>query len=152
HSGAVRGVAISPDGQRIASASHDGLVTIWDAQTGQKVFPGFKAHEGFAFSVAFSPDGHLLVTAGQATAGPTRGTVRVWDAQTGQLLRQLEGHGTGVSKVVFSPDGQRLASVGWVRMSDEMPPRGEMKIWDVRTGKQLLTVPGHEGRMECVAF
>src|SRR5262249_4943703 len=62
HSGAVLGVAISPDGQRIASASRDGLVTIWDAPTGQKVFPGFKAHEGPAQSVAFSPDGYLLVT------------------------------------------------------------------------------------------
>src|SRR5262249_32861187 len=59
---------------------------------------------------------------------------------------------TGVSQVAFSPDGQRLASVGWVRRSDETKARGEMKVWDVTNGSLLLTVPGHAGQMTCVAF
>jgi WD40 repeat protein/serine/threonine protein kinase len=151
HSGALTRVAISPDGQRIASSSQDGFVTVWDAQKGQKLFPSFKAHEGAATSVAFSPDGHLLATGGQdVTVVPLRGTVIVWDAKTGQLLRKLGGHSAGVSMVAFSPDGQRLASVGWV--SDDMKATGEMKVWDVTTGQLLLTVLGHEGRMTHVAF
>src|SRR5262249_1911005 len=109
HGGAVLSVAISPDGQRIASASQGGLVTLWDAQTGQKCFPSFKGHEGPAQSVAFSPDGHLLATAGaDGTVVPSRGTVKLWDAKTGELLRQLEAHSREVSRVAFSPDGQRL--------------------------------------------
>jgi WD40 repeat protein/serine/threonine protein kinase len=153
HSGAVHGVAISPDGERIASSSQDDFVSIWDAQTGRKLFPSFKAHEGSAQSVAFSPDGHLLATGGgDATVVPPRGTVIVWDAETGQMLRKLEAHSRVVLQIAVSPDGQRLASVSWVKMSNEMPVRGEMKVWDVTTGNLLLTVPGHEGRMNCVAF
>jgi WD40 repeat protein/serine/threonine protein kinase len=153
HSAPANSVAISPDGQRIASASRGGFVTIWDALTGQKCFPSFKAHEGPAQSVAFSPDGHLLATGGgDSTVVPPRGTVIVWDAKTGQLLHKLEGHSRGVSQVAFSPDSQRLASVSFVRMSDQMKPRGEMKIWDVTNGNLLRTVAGHEGLMNCVAF
>jgi WD40 repeat protein/tRNA A-37 threonylcarbamoyl transferase component Bud32 len=153
HGGAALSVAISPDGQCIASASRDGFVTIWDAQNGQKLFPSFKAHEGPMSSVAFSPDGHLLAWGGQdSTVLPPRGTVMVWDAKTGQLLRTLEGHSTGISMVAFSPNGQRLASAGWVGRNDERQLRCEMNIWDVTSGQMLLTVPGHEGRMTCVVF
>jgi WD40 repeat protein len=54
----------------------------------------------------------------------------VWDAQTGQELLSLRGHtGTGyghmVSRVVFSPDGKRLASGS--------------KVWDAQTGQELLS-------------
>jgi WD40 repeat protein len=152
HSGAALSAAISPDGQCIASASQDGFVTLWDAQTGRKLFPSFKAHEGPSQSVAISPDCRLLAWGGQdRTVVPFRGIVMVWDVETGQLLRQLEGHGSAVSKVAFSPDGQRLAAAGWVR-SDEMPQRGDLKIWDVTTGNRLLTVHGNEGAFTCVAF
>ena len=147
HSGAVQQVALSPDGERIASASRDGFVTIWDRQTGRKLFPSFKASERVGTSVDFSPDGRLLATGG----GEDR-TVLLWAAETGQLLRKLEELGTGVSKVAFSPDGQRLAAAGWVRRGGEREARGELKIFDVASGERLLAVLGHDGPMWSVAF
>jgi WD40 repeat protein len=71
----------SPDGKRLASASYDETVKVWDAQTGQELLT-LKGHSGnvksVAFSpdgsVAFSPDGHRLASAWHG------GTLKIWDA------------------------------------------------------------------------
>ena len=55
-------MAFSPDGQRLASASHDGTVKVWDAATGQETLT-LKGHTGVVSSVAFSPDGKRLASA-----------------------------------------------------------------------------------------
>ena len=96
----------SPDGQRLATASHDGTVRLWDPDTGQPVGDPLKGHTDAVADLAVSPDGQRLATAGDD------GTVRLWDLATGQpvgdparrpLRREVNG-------VAFSPDGQRLAS------------------------------------------
>ena len=61
HAGVVYGVAFSPDGQRLASASSDQTVKIWDSATGKELF-SFKGHAGGVRSVAFSPDGQRLAS------------------------------------------------------------------------------------------
>ncbi len=57
--------------------------------------------------------------------------MRLWDISTGQCLKTLYGHSDRVWSVVFSPDGQILASAG----QDEM-----IKLWDVATGECLNTL------------
>ena len=66
-------MAFSPDGKRLASASWDQTVKVWDAVTGQKMLT-LKGHTNRVYSVAFSPDGHRLASA----SGDE--TVKVWDA------------------------------------------------------------------------
>jgi WD40 repeat protein len=66
-------VAFSPDGQRLASASGDRRVKIWDAQTGQECLT-LEGHTGVVYSVAFGPDGQRLASVSEDQ------TVEVWDA------------------------------------------------------------------------
>jgi WD40 repeat protein len=113
HTDEVRSVCFSPDGKRLASASHDGTVKLWDAATGQ-LTRSLKGHNGMVFGVRFSPDGQRL-----ASASYDR-TVKVWDAATGQVSLTLQGHTGMVTGVAFSPDGQRLASAS---------ADGTVKVW-----------------------
>lgn len=107
HEGGLSTLAVSADGQRVASVGHDGSVRIWrlaDEKLQDPVrLPGHE--KAIVRAVVFSPDGKLLATAGEDK------TVRCWDLAASKE-RNLFKMASSMRAVAFSPDGKTLAFGG----------------------------------------
>ncbi len=134
HSNWVNSVAISPDGQTLASGSSDGTIKIWNLQTGALKTT---LSEGTVpvNSVAISPDGETLVSGSL--------DIKIWNLQTGALKTTLTGHSSWVNSVAISADGQTLASGS----SD-----GTIMIWNLQTGALKTPLTGHSSQVSSVAI
>jgi WD40 repeat protein len=127
--------AFCPDGHCLAAASYN-TVTIWNISNGQALF-SLHGHMGLVLSLAFSPDGRTLATAGY------EGTVKLWDGKNGAERDTLRGHQDQVNALVFSPDGETLASG-----SHDC----KVKIWAMATGEELASFQGHTRPVTSLAF
>ena len=85
HSGTIYSIAISPNGQLLASGSADKTIKRWNLHTGQELRT-LTGHSGAVYCVAISRDGQLLIS------GSTDNTIKLWDLLTGQELRTFTGH------------------------------------------------------------
>ncbi|WP_051340066.1 hypothetical protein [Planktothrix agardhii] len=161
HSGWVKSLAISPDGQILVSGSDDKTITIWDLSTGQELRT-LTGHSESVNSVAISPDGQILVssshtvvsvrtvvnynseshTAVMGNVYNTINKIKIWQLSTGQELRTLEGDASVLS-LAISPDGQILVSGS---------ADNTIKIWQLSTGEELRTLTGHSESVNSVAI
>ncbi|KAG0217474.1 hypothetical protein BGX31_000239 [Mortierella sp. GBA43] len=136
HTNVVKGLAISPTGDTIASASYDRTVRIWDLETWtcRQVLNG---HTKDVTCVAFSPDGDRIVS------GSDDRKVRLWDTVAGTTIQILSGHTKGVLGVAYSPKGNQIASGGWDHI---------IRIWETETGSCTRTLADHEDCIRFVAY
>jgi hypothetical protein len=164
----------------IALAPATNAITLENASA-VKSLHVWEGHTDRVLSVAYSPDGSMILSGG----GDGDQTIRIWDAKTGHQEPELRGHDSGVTSLAFSPDGSMLASGSWdstVRLWDWKTRQatlvleghtaevlgvafspdgtliasasmdGTVRLWDAKTGEALATLPGHTGGATGVAF
>lgn len=182
HLSLIRAVAFDPTGERLLSASADGVILLWDAkkasQAGQygHADPDRRRGQDF-YGLAVSPDGRRTL------AAANDGSVTLLDLKTLAPLRVLDNaHKEGARAVAFLPDGKGFVSagkVGAIRVWDmeTFQPRelnghkeavlclaiaagrllsggadGTLRLWNLTTGQQLLALEGHRGDVTGVAL
>ncbi len=133
HSASISAIAFSPNGQTLVTGDHAGQLQLWDL-TGTPlgeplgepftatVTPESELLTNPVTSVAFSPDGQIIVSGGED------GQVRLWDGQGNAIAPPFKSDALainplGITSVAFSPDGQIIAGAG----SD-----GAIRLWDVK--------------------
>ncbi len=119
HRKRVTSVAFSPDGKMLASGDFDGVIWVWDIDTGEH--RQIRTPDKIVDGVMFSPDGRTLVSSRRENR---REDVRLWDVATGEFKVRLEDT-TGTDNIVFNSDGTLLYGAS----------RTELRLWDPDTGK-----------------
>jgi WD40 repeat protein len=135
HHAAVYAVAFRPDGERMATASFDHTIKIWDVESG-RVERTFTGHHDKVLTLAYSSDGRRLASAG------LDGTVRLWDVASGQSIACRTSGNRCVQGVTFTPDGRRLIACG---------EAGVAEVWKTNEGVLERTITVEPERMPLYA-
>ena len=138
--GQIWSVALSPDGKRLVAgvekvADRSAEFIVWELESRRELLRVKEPRT--SRSVAFSPDGLTVATAGFGPAA------RIFNARTGRIIKPLRGHTRGMNAVVFSPDGGTVATGSWDQT---------IKLWTPATGVARETLKGHTAAVYGLAY
>jgi WD40 repeat protein len=128
---------LSPDDRTLAFADQDGTVFWWDFVTGQQQTL-FRYHNAGHIQVAFSRDGRVF-----AASSPS-GQISAWDVATRRIKFMSRGYGFA-GELALSPDGRRVVACS-------VSPKDLITLWDVETGREVLTLPGERALIVHTGF
>ena len=177
-SGEVWSLAISPDGKIIASGNDNGMIELFDRQTG-KLQTRFDQGKNVIRSLVFIPKTNRLIT------GDGDGNITIWNLNNNSLEIEFPSHIGSIWSLAVSPDGQTLISSSedktiriWNLVTGEKNgiifaqntvvyglvfsangkmfasagQNGIIKIWDSNNRKLLRSLAGHENGVRSIAI
>ena len=121
HTAGIKKLAFSKDGKRLATASVDHTVNLWDVTSPQEA----RSLDDSGWNVAFSPNGEHIASS----------SLKMWEVASGRLVRSFQGENSQVYAVAFSPDGKCFAAASSAE---------RVTVWDVPTGRLLRRLPHPE--------
>ena len=138
HQLAVNGIAFNPIESEVAfaSVSSDRRAILWGMES-KTPLNIFTAHTQAVKTIAFSPDGKLLATAGDD------GLILIWDVDCRKLVQTLSAHRWTISALSFSADGNTLVSASW---------DGNIKFWQVKSGQEIDCLSTHQMEVFAMAI
>ena len=134
HQRGLYALALTPDGFRLVSGSHDGTVRVWRVATGE--LEATFEHLGGAVAVAVTPDGTQCLSAGYDDA------VRLWDLSFRGHHATPAKHKGRVRAITFTPDGKYFLSAG---------EDSAVRVFDVSTLQEVRTLEGHRRDVFAIA-
>jgi WD40 repeat protein len=135
HQGRVYGVAWSPDGRFLASASSDHTIRIWDARSWEFVRV-LTMHRRSVYAVAWSPGGDWLASASKD------GSACLWDTSTWEIRAHLQGHSGWVVGLAWLRDGSGLATASL---------DNTIRMWEAGSARPVAVLEGHTGGVHWVS-
>jgi WD40 repeat protein len=139
HSQHVASVQFSRNGSRILSGGSDGMIRLWDAETGEVLCTLEAPRQDGVRATDLAADGSCIVSGGCDKM------VHVWDVATGECRHSLEGHDAEITSIVLSPD-ENVSIVASGSFDKTI------RLWDWSTGELLRTLNGHTDRICSIDF
>lgn len=136
HDDVAFGIAFSPDGKKLASASFDNTVRLWDVATHQSL-KTFGGHSDFVYAVAFSPDGKMIASGGKDRI------VKLTEVETGKNVFTMSDRELDVMAVAWSADGKSVLASGY---------EAGISWWNPQSGERVKSQGGHGGAVHELAF
>jgi RNA polymerase sigma factor (sigma-70 family) len=144
----VQVTRFSPNGKQLYSSSNDGVVRVWDVESG-KLIKELSGHLP-APSVWVSPDGSWLATATPWGPRVADYDIRIWDTRTWRLVRRITPPAGAAVALAFSPVKEEIA-VGCVT-PQTLGEGGEVGLFDLRSGNEIRKFVGHTKAISGIAF
>ena len=134
HGDWIQAVAFAPRSHRLASASNDRTIRLWDVDSENSI--AVLKQEYPANAIAFAPDGRTLASAG------ADGAVHFWDVKNPAAIGRYDTSGYPLFSVVYAPNGRLLAAAGKDR---------SIYVWNLRDGERRA-LEGHSAAVNAVVF
>lgn len=153
HTGTVNAVAWAPNEShatklyrsRIASASDDGTVQIWDAMTGRRSANAYRGHSGGVSALAWSPDNKRIASAGVDS------TVQIWEVSNIRKASIYRGHSEKVTAVAWSPI-TKASSHGQTSYLASSSVDNSVQVWEATSGRRISLFRGHTQAVLALAW
>lgn len=160
HRDTISNIEFSPDGTRLATASRDATVKVWDLGKGvldtSYVDFGERVHD-----IEYSPDGeYLMIGLGNVpdypdgSDNPADSSAYLWDLRNRTQAQVYTGHSNWTWAADINADGTLVASGSGPLFAPASPDDldATVRVWDAASGQELIALHGHTNTVDSVRF